>query len=185
MSEKFKNFLVTKRITLGFLFAVFFVLFASPPSMLFFVIGLEVVIFGEAIRIWASGYLKKGEILAVNGPYAYVRHPLYLGSFLIGTGFCIVAQSVNLFVIFLVLFGLVYRYSAAREEEELTKKFSIEFAEYKESVPLFLPSFNPYETNVFSKFSWAQVLDNKEYRSWYGILIVTAVLGIKLYFLYK
>lgn len=185
MSGKFKKFLVTKRVTLGFLFTVFFILFASPPSVLFFVIGLEVVIFGEAIRIWASGYLKKGEILAVNGPYAYVRHPLYLGSFLIGTGFCVAAQSVNLLVIFLLLFGVVYRYTAASEEKELSKKFGIEFAEYKESVPLILPSFDPYQTNIFSKFSWVQVIDNKEYRSWYGILIITAILGIKLYFLYK
>ena len=102
MVGKFKNFVVRKRITLSFLFAIFFVMFVSPPSVLFFIIGLEMVFFGEAVRIWASGYLRKGEMLAVNGPYAYVRHPLYLGNFLIGTGFCVAGQSLNFFMIFLL-----------------------------------------------------------------------------------
>ncbi|MFH1784207.1 MAG: isoprenylcysteine carboxylmethyltransferase family protein [bacterium] len=184
-AEKFKNLLVSKRVTFGYIFAVLFVIFAEPPSVLFFVIGLEIVIFGEAVRIWASGYVKKGEALAVNGPYGYVRHPLYLGSFLVGTGFCVAAQSINLFILFLVLFGLVYRYAAAHEEKSLQQKFGVEFVEYKESVPFFLPAFSPYSTNILSKFGWDQVMDNKEYRSWYGILIITAILGAKLYLLYK
>ncbi len=185
MIEKFKNFVVRKRITLSFLFAIFFVMFVSPPSVLFFIIGLEAVILGEVVRLWASGYLRKGEMLAVNGPYAYVRHPLYLGNFLIGTGFCIAGQSLNFFIIFLLIFGIVYKYTVDYENEEIGKKFKVEFAEYRESVPLFFPLFVPYKTNVISKFSWEQVLKNKEYRSCIGILIVTIILSIKLYLLYK
>lgn len=180
MGDKLRQFIPRRRVTLSFLFALFFILMVYPPSMLFLVIGLEMVVFGEAIRIWASGYLRKGELLAVNGPYAYVRHPLYLGNFLIGSGFCVAVQSLNFFIIFLILFGFIYRYTVANEEKELAEKFGVEFVSYKESVPRFFPSFNPYRTNVMSKFSWKQVMDNNEYRAWVGILVISAILVMRL-----
>ena len=180
MEDKLKSFIPRRRVMLSFLFGLFFILMVYPPSMLLLVIGLEVAVFGEAIRTWAAGYLRKGELLAVTGPYAYVRHPLYVGSFLIGCGFCIAVQSLNFFIMFLVLFGFIYRYTVYSEEKELAEKFGVEFISYKESVPRFFPAMTPYRTNVMSSFSWKLVLDNNEYRTWAGILIISAVLVIRL-----
>ena len=180
MEDKLNKFISRRRIMLSFLFGLFFILMVSPPSMLFLVIGLEVAVFGEAIRTWAAGYLRKGELLAVSGPYAYVRHPLYLGSFLIGCGFCIAVQSLNFFIIFLVLFGFIYRYPLANEEKELAEKFGVEFISYKETVPRFFPAVAPYRSNIMSSFSWKQVVDNNEYRTWIGIFIISAILVMRL-----
>ena len=39
---------------------------------------------GEALRIWAAGHLEKGREVTASGPYRWTRHPLYLGSTIIG-----------------------------------------------------------------------------------------------------
>jgi protein-S-isoprenylcysteine O-methyltransferase Ste14 len=180
MGDKIRDFIPRRRVTLSFLFALFFILMVYPPSMLFLVVGLEVAFFGEAIRIWAAGYVRKGELLTVNGPYSYVRYPLYLGNFLIGCGFCIAVQSLNFFIIFMVLFGLIYRYTLANEQKKLTEKFGVEFVSYRDNVPAFFPAVTPYRTNVMSRFSWKLVLENNEYRAWIGIAVVGTILVLRL-----
>jgi protein-S-isoprenylcysteine O-methyltransferase Ste14 len=42
-----------------------------------------IVVLGLAVRLWASGFIVKNKELATNGPYALVRHPLYVGSIFI------------------------------------------------------------------------------------------------------
>ena len=42
------------------------------------------VILGCLLRSWAAGYLFKGKRVAVGGPYALIRNPLYVGSFVLG-----------------------------------------------------------------------------------------------------
>ena len=44
---------------------------------------------GLLLRAWASGHIRKNDALAISGPYAYTRNPLYLGSFILGLGFTI------------------------------------------------------------------------------------------------
>ena len=56
----------------------------TPGSLLS---GLCLVVVGLGLRGWAVGYLVKTERLAISGPYAHVRNPLYLGSLLVGAGF--------------------------------------------------------------------------------------------------
>ena len=41
---------------------------------------------GELLRLWAAGHLEKSHEVTASGPYRYMRHPLYLGSSLIGIG---------------------------------------------------------------------------------------------------
>ncbi|HCJ66451.1 MAG TPA: isoprenylcysteine carboxylmethyltransferase family protein, partial [Elusimicrobia bacterium] len=79
----------------GYLFALVYVLLVRPTSLFLLVVGIEIAFFGLLIRFWAAGYLRKSEELCISGPYAYVRHPLYLGSFLLGFGFCLAGSSVK------------------------------------------------------------------------------------------
>src|SRR5262245_42939386 len=46
------------------------------------VVAEILILAGVAIRAWAAGTLRKQKSLAISGPYAWVRHPLYVGSFL-------------------------------------------------------------------------------------------------------
>src|SRR5258706_10485026 len=54
-----------------------------------FWVGLALIAASCWLRIWASGHLVKNKVLTVTGPYAYVKNPLYIGTFLgmVGTAF--------------------------------------------------------------------------------------------------
>src|SRR5437764_11942650 len=87
-----KRFLQRLRVPLGFLFAIIFIVFARP-TVLSLLIGGGFALVGLAIRAWASGHIRKAKLLAVSGPYAYTRNPLYVGSFILGVGFTIAAGA--------------------------------------------------------------------------------------------
>ena len=84
---------------LGFACAALFFLLARPTPLTLLV-GAIVAAPGLALRAWASGHLRKNESLAIGGPYAYTRNPLYLGSFLLGLGFTIAAGRWFLVIVF-------------------------------------------------------------------------------------
>ncbi len=52
------------------------------------------IILGEAVRIWALGYIGPvsrtivpiSEKLITSGPYSFVRNPLYIGNWLLSVG---------------------------------------------------------------------------------------------------
>ncbi|MDQ3012472.1 MAG: hypothetical protein M3X11_17405, partial [Acidobacteriota bacterium] len=78
------------RVPIGFVTAILFTIF-SRPSWLSLVVGIPIALGGALIRAWASGHFRKNKNLAISGPYAYTRNPLYLGSFILGVGFTIAA----------------------------------------------------------------------------------------------
>ena len=64
----------------------------GQPSPGRFLMGALIVAAGEAVRFWACGHLVRNERLTRTGPYRLVRHPLYLGSLLIGPGSALLTQ---------------------------------------------------------------------------------------------
>ncbi len=60
---------------------------------------------GILARLWATLYIggRKGSTMVTDGPYAMSRHPLYVGSFLVGAALVFFLKSV----IVLVAVGLV------------------------------------------------------------------------------
>ena len=74
------------------------VIFADPSWTSCF-IGFIFVLAGEALRFWATGHLRKNEELTTSGPYAYLQSPLYLGSYIIGTGMCIMAMNPVIWIL--------------------------------------------------------------------------------------
>src|SRR5580704_7036475 len=73
----------------------FFVLFFCFLNEASIRSGLGYIIAGALIRLWSNGYAIKNDKLTTSGPYAFVRNPLYLGTFLIAIGFVIVLKSDN------------------------------------------------------------------------------------------
>ncbi|MCI0413422.1 isoprenylcysteine carboxylmethyltransferase family protein [bacterium] len=143
------------------------------PRVLGFSIAL--VVAGEAIRIWAAGHLRKEQLLTTGGPYRIIRNPLYLGSFLIAVGFCLVANSVWIWLLVAAYFALCYVPVIRHEESVLRGKFPGEFSQYSADVPALYPTIRLYP-NISTQFSWQQVLRNKEYNAVLGILVGYAYL---------
>ena len=141
----------------------------------YFWISLAFVITGEAIRIWAAGHLRKEQVMTTGGPYRVIRNPLYLGSFLIGIGFCIVAGSIWIWIFMIAYFLLCYIPVIRFEEGILRQKFGTSFTSYAAAVPALYPSFHLY-SEPSTQFSWQQVLRNKEYNAVIGIILIYALL---------
>src|SRR6266436_1823648 len=141
------------RVPLGFLSAGLFVLLARPRPLTL-AIGAAVSILGLIFRAWAAGHIRKNDALAVSGPYAYTRNPLYLGSFLIGVGFTIASGRIVLGFVFAALFLGIYVPVMRVESATLAELFGESYQRYLKAVPLFLPRFSPYrdQTKDMAKF---------------------------------
>lgn len=143
----------------GFLALILLVF--SEPSNKTLIYGIIPILIGESIRIWSSGHIHKNEILTVTGPYSLSRNPLYVGSFILGTGFIIVMGVLWMAFVFLIFFATVYWFTVQWEEENLGQKFPDDWPVYRKSVPRFLPLFRIPRFSA-GEFSWSQVTKHKE-----------------------
>ncbi len=105
-----------------------------------------VIVPGLLIRALASGHVRKNESLAISGPYAYTRNPLYLGSLLIGLGFAVAARSCWVGVALVVMFVAIY-VPVIRDEEAFLRKTFPDFEEYARRVPRILPRLTPQSSD--------------------------------------
>lgn len=176
-----KRFLQRIRVPLGFVFAILFVVFSRPTFWTLLVGGIVAVI-GVAIRAWASGHIDKASELAVSGPYAYTRNPLYLGSLILGLGFTVAAGVWWLGLLFVALFLGIYLPVMRVEVDDIRRIFGTEFDEYERAVPLFLPRLTAWGKND-RKFDVSLYLRYREYRAAIGAAIAITALAAKAYFL--
>jgi hypothetical protein len=148
--------------------------------------GLVVALTGTGLRAWASGTIRKNVVLAVSGPYAFTRNPLYLGSFLVGLGLTIGAGLWYLVAIYVVGFAGLYGWKMKLEERLLAERFGEPFREYAAEVPLFLPRVRPYRQPGGGPaardggFRLQQYLRHREYNVLLGIGLGFLALVLKL-----
>ena len=176
-----KRFLQRIRVPLGFVFAILFVVF-SRPDRTTLIVGGVIALIGLAIRAWASGHIRKASELAVSGPYAFTRNPLYLGSLILGFGFTIAAGVWWLGLLFVLLFLGIYLPVMRVEVDDIRRIFGTDFDEYEREVPLFLPRLTPWRKNE-RKFDVSLYLRYREYRAAIGATVAITALALKAYFL--
>jgi protein-S-isoprenylcysteine O-methyltransferase Ste14 len=168
------------RVPLGFLFAMLY-FWLARPSWRSLMLGAIVVVPGLLIRALASGHVRKNEALATSGPYAYTRNPLYLGSLLMGVGFCVAARSWWVGVALVVMFCAIYL-PVIRDEEAFLRRTFPEFEEYARSVPRMLPklSLPAAGSEGPAGFSRDLYLKHREYNALLGALGMIAALIVKM-----
>ncbi|HUR92366.1 MAG TPA: isoprenylcysteine carboxylmethyltransferase family protein [Gemmatimonadaceae bacterium] len=125
------------RMPLGFLLGGLYLVYARPEPLPLMV-GAAIALVGVFIRGWASGHIRKNQQLAISGPYAYTRNPLYFGSFLIAAGFAIAAHW-SLLLLVIAFFALVYAPKIEAERLNILGRFPAEYPGYAENVPAFFP----------------------------------------------
>ncbi len=174
------------RVPLGFLFGFGYIYLAPPPEASSLFLAVLLVALGCALRSWAAGYLLKGKRVAVGGPYAYVRNPLYLGSFILGCGFCAALwrspadlRVLGFWGFFFLSFFVVYRSKSSREEAELAAALGAPYEQYREKVPALLPGRGRVVGLGNQRFSGALYRRNREYRCWLGSAAVLLILFLK------
>ena len=178
--KSFRHFVGYHRILLSI--AVGGVLYAfAMPTAWTIIAGLPMVLCGEGIRIWSSGHITKNKTLVRTGPYAWIRHPLYLGNFLIGFGFAVMTAQIRLMILYLFAFGVIYYSTITEEENFLQERFGPEYSEYTRQVPLFLPRPKGIAEGQ-TEFRWERVKAHREYKTWLAIGILLGLMIFKSYY---
>jgi len=171
------------RVPMGFVFAAVF-LWLARPSWQTMALSLVLVAPGLWLRAYASGYVKKNAELAVTGPYAHTRNPLYLGSMLIAFGFAAAAWNVWILLTLAGLFAAIYIPTILSEEAYLREHFA-GFAAYSSAVPRLLPRLTAARVGggaaeAQGSFSSALYLRHREYNSLIGAGAIYLALAVKL-----
>ena len=163
---------------MGFVLAILYFYLCQPtlPSLGW---GGAIALLGIALRAWAAGQLYKNQRIATSGAYAYTRNPLYLGSFIIGLGFCAVTRSYGIVAVFVIFFATLYVPLMQLEMEHLRAAFSNDYAQYEAGVPLFFPRLIPSRHGA-DQFSFHQYIANKEYKALLGYLGALGLLLLKM-----
>ena len=155
------------------------------------VLGFAVATLGQSYRWLAIGlaYIKRGGLnkrvyakdLVTDGLFAQVRNPLYGGNLLILAGLLILHNSLGVYLLGGVFFGLAYLAIVAAEERYLTEKFPA-YLDYCRDVPRWWPRWTGLrETLSGMQFHWQRALlrDSASCGRWVlaglGILALDAV----------
>jgi protein-S-isoprenylcysteine O-methyltransferase Ste14 len=167
-------------------------LISARPTIASMAAGVIISTIGLMIRAWASGYLRKNQELTTSGPYARTRNPLYLGTFILGTGIAIGSGTLWFVALFMALYLLIYVPVMFAEAETMRHLFSKEYEHYSQRVPLFLPRLTPYRAPSVKQgaealsergFDTSRYLRHREYRAALGLAIVFALLAAKFFFI--
>lgn len=159
------------RVALGGLMAALTVWWSQPTADSL-AVGTVIAALGEALRLWAAGHVEKSREVTSSGPYRYTRHPLYLGSTVVGIGVAVAAA--NLWLGLAIVGYLASTLSAAMRAEEahLRDKFGDAYDRYAaRQAPLSVRSF-----------SWERAWRNREHHALAGLIGGLSLLALKVWY---
>jgi protein-S-isoprenylcysteine O-methyltransferase Ste14 len=139
------------------LLSVFFVVIARPVDWLLYP-ATVVAIAGIGVRLWASGFIVKNEQLATNGPYAFVRHPLYVGNILILFAFAAASGLWWAFLIVIAFLWFYYPKAIEYEDRKLRSIFPGTWQEFANQTPALMPRLGGHKRNFGGKWSFRKSL---------------------------
>ena len=174
------------RVPAGFILAPL-LLIAARPTRGSLIAGVLLALLGLMIRAWASGHLRKNQELCVAGPYAYTRNPLYLGTFVMGTGVAAATSALWFVALFIAFYLLIYLPVMSAEADYMRELFPDDYQVYSRQVPLFFPRLTPYrplgvEGGLSQRFDMSLFLRHREYRAAIGVAFVLALIAARYFF---
>ena len=161
------------------------------PGWTEYAVGLAAVVVGAALRTWGAGHLVKTTRLTITGPYAWLRHPLYLGTLLAGSGIAIMVggwAAALLLAAFLPWFFLSYFPRKERTESaRLEEIYGEAFARYRAEVPALVPrlgSWSPSDVTLARadgdrRWSLARYSENNELGTLLGLAACALAFGVR------
>ncbi|MBV5319110.1 MAG: isoprenylcysteine carboxylmethyltransferase family protein [Desulfobulbaceae bacterium] len=113
----------------------------SLISVLVETLSFILVVIAAFGRIWSALYISgyKEDRVVTEGPYALVRNPLYVFSFLGALGLGLATRHLSIVTIIVGAFILYYPLVVLAEERNLQHKFGQAYLDYSSKVPRFLP----------------------------------------------
>lgn len=143
-------------VSLGLVPIILFVLtsWIDPFHILFPAVlrwfGAGVILAGDLLFIWSHEALgknwspfleiRKGHALVTDGPYRFIRHPMYAAIFIIGIGISLLSANWIIALTYMIPVMLMYAFRVSDEEDMMVKQFGDEYKEYMERTGRLLPS---------------------------------------------
>jgi len=121
-------------------------------------IGTAIAVVGMVIRMWAAGYVMKNKELATTGPYAHVRHPLYVGNILLLLAFSLASSLWWAFVLMGFLLWFYYPPTISYEDNKLRNLFGEEWENWSKNIHALIPTFGQKAGSVNSEWSFKKSL---------------------------
>lgn len=131
--------------------------------------GVVIVLAGLAVRALVIGlaYIKRGglnkrvhaDTLVVEGIFAHVRNPLYLGNLLMLVGYFVIHNSPWVYLLGGIYFLISYIAIVAAEEHFLAGKFGADFTDYCSNTGRWLPKLHGLGRTLDAMtFNWRRVI---------------------------
>ena len=167
----------------------------ARPTIASMVCGFVLLAGGEAIRFWGVSIAGSetrttgkvgGTFLITNGPFAYVRNPLYVGNMLMYAGVGVMSWALFpwLLLVAVAWFYVQYYLIVTQEEEYLRKQFGKAYEEYESAVGRFFPRFKRYiAAQPPPKHVSAREGLASERRTLQAIILVTLLVAAKYVYL--
>lgn len=151
------------------------------------IVSLGMAISGAAIRLLVAGYVPDGTSgrntkqqvasnLNTTGLYSIVRHPLYLGNFLLWGSLVVFCLSGWFLAVFCLGFWVYYERIMFAEEAFLRGKFGARFDAWAAKTSAFIPRISTWVKSD-RDFSWRRAV-RQEYTTFF--LALEAQVGLQL-----
>ena len=115
----------------------------------FFYPGIVLMVIGILVRQWAIFVLgrfftvtvsvQKNQKVIDHGPYRYIRHPSYLGLFLIVVGIGLALHSWGGIIVLIVMNGIAFGYRMHVEEKVLVSELGDDYIQYMKRAKRLIP----------------------------------------------
>ena len=148
------------RQTLAVVLILLYAITAEPLPALA-AIGLPIATVGALVRLYASGFIVKNQELATDGPYRFVRHPLYTGNILLVIGFALAGSVWWGLPLALFFFWFYYPTAIEYEDRKLHRLFGTTWEQWSARTPALVPRFGNLSPAGASDRSWSLAVSNQ------------------------
>ena len=142
---------------------VLIVLYAvtAAPLPALAAVGLAVAAAGAVVRLYASGFIVKNQELATDGPYRFVRHPLYTGNILLVIGFALAGSRWWGIPLALFFFWFYYPTAIEYEDRKLHRIFGAAWEEWSTRTPALMPRLRGVPPARAGDRHWSLAVSNQ------------------------
>ena len=135
-------------------------------------ICLGIGLFGLYIRFHVVGYAaentsgkntaeQKADTVNSTGFYSIVRHPLYLGNFLMWLSAAMLIANIWFILVFCLVYWVYYERIMYAEEAYLREKFGDNYLNWANTVPAFFPKLKSYRKPTLP-FNWQKAIKSEK-----------------------
>jgi protein-S-isoprenylcysteine O-methyltransferase Ste14 len=142
--------------------------------------GALLVFLAALLRTWATAYLRAevvhdtsqhSEALVADGPFRYVRNPLYLANLPMAAGIGVLASRLGWVVLVASMSLFCYRL-ILREESGLLQTQGESYRNYMEAVPRMWPSLTPRVPAGTGLPRWGQAIAAEMFFWLFGVAVL-------------